>query len=400
MGRPPLPIGTYGKIRTYEVPGGWRARTKYRDADGLTRPVERTGKSEGAAVRNLKTALRDRIAPSGGAISGDARFRDVAKMWHERIQQAADNGTRSLSTADQYHWSLGRDVLPGLGALRIRELTVPRIEAFLSAIHRNKGTPTAKMCRAVISGVLGLAVRHGALPSNPVRDVGRIESARRPAPRALTAAERAAWLAKLEVDEFAVRRDLPDLTRFMLATGVRLGEALAVYWPDVDLAAGTVTVEHTVIRVKGRGLIRKSTKSAAGERILPLPSWALAMLRDRYDDAADKDGPVFPNDAGKMREASNTARDFRKTRDAAGFSWVTSHVFRKTAATFLDEAGFSARKVADQLGHARPSMTQDVYLGRRAIDPAAAAALEGIVISESDSLGGVKGGGDLDANPE
>ena len=45
--------------------------------------------------------------------------------------------------------------------------------------------------------------------------------------------------------------------------------------------------------------------------------------------------------------------------------WITSHAFRKTAATILDEAALSARLVEDQLGHCRPSMTQDVYMGRR-----------------------------------
>lgn len=56
---------------------------------------------------------------------------------------------------------------------------------------------------------------------------------------------------------------------------------------------------------------------------------------------------------------------------------MTSHVFRKTAATILDEAGLSARAVADQLGHARPSMTQDTYLARKAVDRKAADAWEG-----------------------
>jgi integrase len=62
--------------------------------------------------------------------------------------------------------------------------------------------------------------------------------------------------------------------------------------------------------------------------------------------------------------------------EADAFSWLTSHVFRKTTATILDDAGQSARQIADQLGHARPSMTQDVYMGRKAKNPAAASALE------------------------
>lgn len=58
---------------------------------------------------------------------------------------------------------------------------------------------------------------------------------------------------------------------------------------------------------------------------------------------------------------------------------MTSHDFRKTTATLLDDAGLSARLIADQLGHARPSMTQDVYMGRKAVDVRASEALEGAV---------------------
>jgi integrase len=55
---------------------------------------------------------------------------------------------------------------------------------------------------------------------------------------------------------------------------------------------------------------------------------------------------------------------------------VTAHVFRKTAATELDRAGLTARQIADQLGHAKVSTTQDRHLGRRAGDPEVAAALD------------------------
>jgi integrase len=60
-------------------------------------------------------------------------------------------------------------------------------------------------------------------------------------------------------------------------------------------------------------------------------------------------------------------------------AWVTAHSFRKTLATILDEAGLSSRLVADQLGHARPSMTQDVYLGRKLVSPRVAEALEAVL---------------------
>jgi integrase len=162
----------------------------------------------------------------------------------------------------------------------------------------------------------------------------------------------------------------------MLATGVRIGEALAVTWDEVDLKAGLVRIDYTLIRIKGVGLIRKGTKSSAGERTLRLPGFAWAMLR-RRKLASGGPGPVFPDTEGGWRDPSNTSRDLSKRSRIGGeFAWVTSDVFRKTAATELDGAGLSARQIADQLGHAKVSMTQDRYLGRRAVGNDAADALE------------------------
>ena len=56
-------------------------------------------------------------------------------------------------------------------------------------------------------------------------------------------------------------------------------------------------------------------------------------------------------------------------------------MFRKTVATRLDEAGLSARQIADHLGHNRPSLTQDVYMGRGLASPEAATALQRSALS-------------------
>ena len=85
---------------------------------------------------------------------------------------------------------------------------------------------------------------------------------------------------------------------------------------------------------------------------------------------------MFPSPLGQVRDRSNATGDLRRAFDRARFSWVTSHTPRKTVATCLDDAGLSARQIADQLGHARPSLTQDAYLGRKVASPAAARLLE------------------------
>jgi integrase len=175
-----------------------------------------------------------------------------------------------------------------------------------------------------------------------------------------------------ELEDFPVHR---HVVTFMLGTGVRIGEALAVAWDQIDFDEATVTIAYTLIRIKGQGLVRKSTKTAAGTRVLPLPQTTVAMRRRRRRAGRIGTIPVFPDSHGGWRDPYNTSRDIRNARGAEEFAWVTSHVFRKTAATMLDEAGLSACDMATHLGHARPSLTQDVYLGRGVANRRAAEVL-------------------------
>jgi integrase len=379
-----MPIGTWGLIRTYPVgddgkgkPLRVRAIAKYRDFDGVVRLVEASGKSATQATQSLRQKLQNRAgAGRQGELTAVTRFSDAADAWIQKMDSFVADGRRSPGTVDTYRRQLKNHVLPAMGEVRLGEATTPLVDKVVGAIKADVSAATARSCRSVISGVLGLAVRYGAIPHNPVRDVERIESRPKKAPRALTVEERIELLAKLQDDDKARRHDLPDLVFFMLATGVRIGEALGVTWSQVDLEVGTVHITSTLIRVKGKGLLRKGTKSAAGERTLPLPLSAVAVLRRRFMSGARLDQPVFPDVRGGFRDPANVRRAFREARGKETLAWITSHTFRKTAATILDEAALSARLVADQLGHSRTSMTQDFYLGRRAVDSQAATALD------------------------
>jgi integrase len=92
----------------------------------------------------------------------------------------------------------------------------------------------------------------------------------------------------------------------MLATGLRIGEALATAWSDVDLDAGTVDVDWKLIRIKDEGLRRVRLKGG-DDRTLPLPPFAVAMLR-RREPGPHALGPLFPDSVGGWRDPSNTSR--------------------------------------------------------------------------------------------
>ena len=186
--------------------------------------------------------------------------------------------------------------------------------------------------------------------------------------------------AKIAVDQKAIDWELVDLVDMMLATGLRIGETAAISWPALDLGAGTVEVRGTVIRITGQGLIIKAKpKSKAGWRIVELPTWAVHMLKRReVEQPANKWLAVFTSPLGHLRDPSNTQADLRDVFDRVGYPDITSHTFRRTVATLMDQAGLTARAAADQLGHAKVSMTQDHYFGRKITHTGAAAVLESV----------------------
>ena len=129
---------------------------------------------------------------------------------------------------------------------------------------------------------------------------------------------------------------------------------LAVTWDALDLDGAVVEVRGTVIRRPGRaGLhIQSKPKTKTGWRTLHLPDWLVVLLRAREREE-DEWNVVFPSQLGKLRDRSNTNADLRAALDPLGLGWVTSHTFRKTAATLLNDGGLTVREVADQLGHSR-----------------------------------------------
>ena len=85
---------------------------------------------------------------------------------------------------------------------------------------------------------------------------------------------------------------------------------------------------------------------------------------------------MFPSTRGTLRDPDNTRKRLREA--VAGTPWqgLHPHAFRHLVATRLDSAGLSAREIADYLGHERVSMTQDVYMSRKATSVNASAALD------------------------
>lgn len=374
-----LGLGEYGDVAYSKEGRSVVAMLYYRDYSGRRRRIRRNAPTRAAARREVMTALQ--LALTVGdepGFTASSSLSTAADAWLEVLEERVERGTRSATTLDLYRHAVQKHIRPGIGELRLGELTVPRVDRFLQRVLRTKGYSTAKLCRTVLSGICRWLVRQGGLPFNPVRDTSPLELDRDRTARAMTPAQIREWLDILDADEFARRHDLPELARFILATGLRLGEALGVRWSDIDPDRGSLRVERTIVRIKGKGLVASRPKTHSSQRVLVLPGWCLTMLQARRTRLGVAGGPVFADSLGGYRDRNNVGAAFRRVRTGTGFEWVTPHTFRKTVATLLDSKGASARMIADQLGHSRVSMTQDVYMGRRAVSPELAEALESL----------------------
>ncbi|MBD1541045.1 site-specific integrase [Arthrobacter sp. IA7] len=375
MPRPPLQIGTWGKISRDEVsPGVWRAMARFRDFDGVTRKVEaraiaKSKNDRGSkAEQTLISALKERGMPAGEDITADTRLNRLAEVWWVEFMDQ----DRAINTQRRYREVLDSYVSPGVGGLAIREATVSRLDRFLKATRTKHGNGSAKLAKTVLSAMLGLAARHGAIASNPLRDVAKVPVNRKEV-RALTVEEAAALRAGLgqwQLDSSPRGRkrpnDLLDVVDIMLATGARIGEALALRWKDIDLKAErpTLTVTGTVIYVPGEGMtIQEHPKSTNSRQRYYLPAFAVEMLlrRQVQQVMANPWDVVFPSATGTLRDPGNFRKQWRSARDDIGFQWVTPHTFRKSVGTLLAKSEGMASASA-QLGHSSEQITSRHYV--------------------------------------
>ncbi|MBF6065031.1 tyrosine-type recombinase/integrase [Nocardia terpenica] len=388
MARQPLAIGTYGKISCKQQPNGsYRASTRYRDDDGETRTVQAFGPTKGKAEFNLKEKLKKRDHGKGKTITPDTKLSELADLWLADLEY--ENRT-SETSIDHYREEIDVStdkrarkgtikIKSALGGVRVREATTSRLDRHLKKVAQ-VGAEKARIHRVILSGMMGLAVRHDAIDQNPVRDVSRIHRTKqKPRTADLETLERLraqlkTWQSGKAIPGTAAYTHGPkrsqtilDIAEVLMGTGVRFGEVLAIRWCDLDLAAEVprLTVCGTITRRKGQpkgeGLIRQEwTKTEAGYRSITLPPFAVdTLMRRKLDAVPNKLDLVFPTRTGGIYDPNNFRRTWREARGTE-FAWVTPVTFRKTVATLIandhDDKG-----AASQLGHSDDGATARKY---------------------------------------
>lgn len=316
--------------------GGWMAALPLgRDKGGRRRYVRRRAPDDKAAERALARLRRE------WGLAGEVAFvrlDDYLDGWLDAVRPSVAQGTFT-----SYSGHVALHISPLLGHLTVGSLRPADVHRLVRRLlDQGKGAATVQRVVTTLRMALGQAVRDGELATN-VAQV-RLPRVDRPPVEAMTAAR-----AQLVLDAAAADR-LAALYVLLLGTGMRLGEACALDWRDLDLDAGTAFVR--------RGKTRAATRTVP---LAPFVVRALAAHRaatPRYGAAE----PVFLGERTRDRLRPGTASHaFPRLLERAGLPRLRVHDLRHATATILLARGLPMRDIATILGHANPSVTANVY---------------------------------------
>jgi integrase len=287
------------------------------------------------------------------------------------------------STAQGYEFYVRKYIIPALGRHQIRKLTPQQVQRFLNETHAKGLAPrTVQYIRAILRRALNQALRWELVARN-VATLADPPPGRSPEMRPLTTADARQFLA-------AARGHRHEhLFAVLLGTGLRIGEALALRWSDVDLDDSVITVRHALERIHGRPWRLAVPKSESGKRLVPLIGPTAEALRAQRTltlemrlavGAAWQDLDfVFPTAIGTPGDQSNVYHQFKKLLRQAGLpDCYRVHDLRHSTATYLLAAGVPDRLVMGIMGHSQLSMTMRYQHVLPSMLKEAAARLEAI----------------------
>jgi integrase len=404
MAQDRIPRGNHRAIVVRQQPDGrWLARTQVRDLDGRIRSIRVTERTKGAASRKLERRLGDRADPSIVGVTPEMTFETLALLWlqfrrdHGKVHAKGKLAPQTLAI---YASEIQNVIIPAIGLVRVREANVPFLDRLFADVEhgrkhgayatRPNGRSTRQL-RVVLNGMLSLAVSHGALAGNPMRDAARSSREARSEVEFLTV-EQATHLRQ-RVRRESVRisgkrmpnRDLEEFIDLLLGTGCREGEGLAIRAVDLIDLHGDVpmlAVCGTLIEPR-KGYVeklhRQDTTKTREDRTLILPRHVAAMLQDRIERNPPRtnQSPIFASRTGNWLSPANMRTRLRKALERVvangteldlAVEGTTLHTLRRTVGTLLaHEVSLDAAR--EQLGHRDPSVTYQHYVGKRSVAP-------------------------------
>ena len=291
-------------------------------------------------------------------------FSTVADLWEESHAEKVES-----TTAGSYKPQIKR-MAEFFDGQRINDITPAECQAFIDELARmGYARDTVSRAKHILNRIFNYAI---TLPGSTLRynPVAAVQT-----PRGLPHTRR-----EPPTEDQLIRIN-PDTEMglfacFLLYTGLRRGELLALQWEDLDMKEKVLTVSHVIQYDTDKGHLKESPKTEAGFRTVPLPDVLIEILpKDK------KRGFIFGGDTwfsnmrfnrqwlewckevglAEKEEIRHTAANGHTYTKVKWHALVTPHQFRHQYATDLFHAGVDELDTKSIMGHSSIVVTRDIY---------------------------------------
>lgn len=347
-----------GSIRWLEKKQLWQGRYPV--------GVKENGKTDYKSIYGKKNEkskvikqMRDALAALGKGEyvdPSDKQFYAWCKEWYEVYKE----GSVKTNTQAKYKTSLVRLKRYDISNMRLKDLNGELLQKFYNKMSRadNLSEETIRATHSLVNGALEHAEEANMISKNPARKLI--------IPKDFNDEELVKSLTIEQCDLFLYQ--LGRRTKhfmyafFMLNTGLRPGEALALSRGDVDLKKKIVKVRKTYLEKEKK--VQNSTKTEASRRTVPIPDNTIPLLMEYMFKQPKRkpDDPLFQTETGNRPTPSYLRKRFKYAGEAIGCEWVNLHTMRHTFASRLFAKGTDIKVISKLLGHSKISTTYDIYV--------------------------------------
>jgi integrase len=349
--------------------GGWYVKvTVGRDPlTGRRMQITRRGFTTAAEARRARRELLAQADRGQLRAAGGLTVDELLDLYLDGLDA---DGRLSAKTRFDYRHYADDYVRPHLGAKKVRDITPVTILAWQRKLTKEGGTKdrkglsanTVRLARAPVAGAFKMAFGAGIVAVNPTVGTPR-PLAQRCIPRHWTPEQAREFLALMEGD-----RTWP-VWAFLLGSGLRVGELVALRWRNVDLNESVVRVVEFVSTL-GHETVSSTGKSWGAVRAIDLDHGLVkVLLRQRKVQATEQLAAsswvecdyVFTKPCGGPYHPQYLSKLLGTYTSELGLPRLTAHGLRHTSATLMLASRVPPKVAAERLGHADPTLYTNLY---------------------------------------
>ena len=321
----------------------------------------------GRTMDDIETKKDEKIAQLEAGLRGDCSNFTVDRYYDLWQKERAANGDVKASTVYGGSEKYGR-AAKIIGSCKVKDVTPATIKKVKSElVKRGLCTTTINDTLVLLRCLFKSAVNDKIISESPCKGIANLKrkeaAAAQTIHRALTIEEQEAFFNEAKASCWYY-----ELYSFLIQTGLRVGEAAALTWKDVDLNKRVIHVRKSLDRVSNTKWVIDTPKTKTSVRDIPISRGIEKTLLEQKakSSIARIDNIVFTSPYGdyiKHTSVNNCITNILKKLDEKGtpIEHFSVHALRDTFATRCIEQGMNPQTLKTILGHSSLSMTMDLY---------------------------------------